>query len=123
VICWHLKYYNKFKHNLTGNGKVQFCRQTKLADVPETRINAAYNKNYMSIAVSVLIAKFKARNPDFHRDGMGPNLRLRRYELVILAAVMALSCRYCLLAHGAILIKSGISVDKLRLILTIFNET
>ena len=31
------------------------------------------------------------------------NLRLRRYELVTLAAADALDCRYCLLAHGAIL--------------------
>lgn len=50
------------------------------------------------------------------------NLRLRRYELVTLAAAMALKCRYCLLAHGAILIKNGISLDQLRLILTNFKE-
>jgi uncharacterized peroxidase-related enzyme len=50
------------------------------------------------------------------------NLRLRRYELITLAAAMALKCRYCLLAHGAILIKSGVSVDQLRLILTNFKD-
>ena len=50
------------------------------------------------------------------------NLRLRRYELVTLAAAMALNCRYCLLAHGAILIKNGVSVDQLRLILTNFKD-
>jgi uncharacterized peroxidase-related enzyme len=50
------------------------------------------------------------------------NMRLRRYELVTLAAAMALNCRYCLLAHGAILIKSGVSVDQLRAILTNFND-
>jgi uncharacterized peroxidase-related enzyme len=50
------------------------------------------------------------------------NLRLRRYELVTLAAAMALNCRYCLLAHGAILIKSGVSMDQLRVILTNFND-
>lgn len=50
------------------------------------------------------------------------NLRLRRYELVTLAAAMALKCRYCILAHGAILIKNGISVDQLRVILTNFND-
>lgn len=50
------------------------------------------------------------------------NLRLRRYELVTLAAAMALKCRYCLLAHGAILIKSGVSVDQLRSILTNFYD-
>jgi uncharacterized peroxidase-related enzyme len=50
------------------------------------------------------------------------NLRLRRYELVTLAAAMALNCRYCLLAHGSILIKNGVSLDQLRLILTNFSE-
>lgn len=50
------------------------------------------------------------------------NLRLRRYELVTLAAAMALSCRYCLLAHGSILIKNGFSVDQLRAILTNFHD-
>jgi uncharacterized peroxidase-related enzyme len=50
------------------------------------------------------------------------NLRLRRYELVTLAAAMALECRYCILAHGTILIKNGLSLDQLRLILTDFNQ-
>ena len=50
------------------------------------------------------------------------NLRLRRYELVTLAAAKALNCRYCLLAHGAILNKNGMSVDQLRAILTDFHN-
>jgi uncharacterized peroxidase-related enzyme len=50
------------------------------------------------------------------------NLRLRHYELVTMAAAMALKCRYCLLAHGAILLKNGFSMDQLRLILTNFND-
>jgi uncharacterized peroxidase-related enzyme len=50
------------------------------------------------------------------------NLRLKRYELVTLAAAMALKCRYCLLAHGTILIKNGISLDQLRLILKNFKD-
>lgn len=50
------------------------------------------------------------------------NLRLRRYELVTLAAAMALKCRYCILAHGTIFTKNGISVDQLRLILTNFKD-
>jgi uncharacterized peroxidase-related enzyme len=50
------------------------------------------------------------------------NLRLRRYELVTLAAAQALNCRYCLLAHGAILNKNGVSVDQLRAILTDFHD-
>jgi uncharacterized peroxidase-related enzyme len=50
------------------------------------------------------------------------NLRLRRYELVTMAAAMALNCRYCLLAHGAILMKNGFSLEQLRLILRNFND-
>ncbi len=50
------------------------------------------------------------------------NLRLRPYELITLAAAMALKCRYCLLAHGAILIKNGVSVDQLRRILINFYD-
>ena len=50
------------------------------------------------------------------------NLRLRRYELVTLAAAIALNCRYCILAHGTILNKNGVSIDQLRVILTNFND-
>jgi len=50
------------------------------------------------------------------------NLRLRRYELVTLAAAKALNCRYCLLVHGAILIQSGVGVDQLRAILADFHN-
>ena len=50
------------------------------------------------------------------------NLSLRRYELVTLAAAQALNSRYCLLAHGAVLINNGVSVDQLRAILTDFHD-
>ncbi len=50
------------------------------------------------------------------------NLRLRRYELVTLAAAGALNCRYCLLAHGSVLNKNGVSVDQLRAILTDYHD-
>jgi uncharacterized peroxidase-related enzyme len=50
------------------------------------------------------------------------NLRLRRYELVTLAAAKTLQCRYCLLAHGAVLNKNGFNVDQLRAILTNFHD-
>jgi uncharacterized peroxidase-related enzyme len=50
------------------------------------------------------------------------HMRLRDYELVTMAAAQVLSCRYCLLAHGAILLKNGVSVDQLRAILTDFHD-
>jgi uncharacterized peroxidase-related enzyme len=50
------------------------------------------------------------------------NLSVRRYELATLAAAQALNSRYCLVAHGAVLIKSGVSMDQLRAILAGFHE-
>jgi uncharacterized peroxidase-related enzyme len=46
------------------------------------------------------------------------HLPLRRYELVTLAAAQALNCRYCVLAHGAILLRNGFTIEQLRAILT-----
>ncbi len=40
-------------------------------------------------------------------------MRLRRYELVTLAAAMALKCTYCMLAHGSILRKNFFSAEEL----------
>jgi uncharacterized peroxidase-related enzyme len=50
------------------------------------------------------------------------NLQLRRYELVTIAAAIALRCRYCILAHGSILIKNGMNIEQLRSILTDFRN-
>jgi uncharacterized peroxidase-related enzyme len=50
------------------------------------------------------------------------NLPVRRYELVTMAAAQALDSRYCLLAHGAVLIKNGMTVAQLRAVLTDFHE-
>lgn len=50
------------------------------------------------------------------------NLRLRRYELVTMAAAMALKCRYCVLAHGAVLLKNELTVEQLRGLLKDFRN-
>ncbi len=50
------------------------------------------------------------------------NLHLRRYELITLAAAIALKCRYCILAHGFILIRNGVSLDQLRMIVRDFRD-
>ncbi len=50
------------------------------------------------------------------------NLRLRRYELVTLAAAQALRCRYCVLAHGNILLKNNFTLEQLRTILTDYHR-
>jgi uncharacterized peroxidase-related enzyme len=47
------------------------------------------------------------------------SMRLRRYELITFASAMALECRYCMLAHGAVLRKNFFSADQL---VTIFKD-
>jgi uncharacterized peroxidase-related enzyme len=50
------------------------------------------------------------------------HMRLRRYELVTLAAARSLGCRYCQLAHGAVLNSNGVDVAQLRAILSDFHD-
>jgi len=94
--------------------------QGKLSDIYKgDRKNLGYVPNH---------AKVFSLRPDVleawrtFQGSIRKNLRLRQYELVTLAAAIALKCRYCLLAHGSILIKNGISLDQLRLILTNFKD-
>jgi uncharacterized peroxidase-related enzyme len=49
-------------------------------------------------------------------------MRLRRYELVTLAAAQALKCTYCMLAHGAVLRKSVFSAGELESIARDFRN-
>ncbi len=49
-------------------------------------------------------------------------MRLRRYELVTFASALALKCRYCLLAHGAVLRKNFFRADQLAAIARDFHN-
>lgn len=49
------------------------------------------------------------------------HMRLREFELVTLAASIAIGCRYCVLAHGAILARNGFSEDQLISIVRDFH--
>ncbi|KXG86533.1 carboxymuconolactone decarboxylase family protein [Agrobacterium bohemicum] len=44
------------------------------------------------------------------------NIEPRRYELVTLAAARELRSSYCMLAHGAVLVREGVSGDQLEAI-------
>jgi uncharacterized peroxidase-related enzyme len=94
----------------------------------ESKLREIYEGDRKSLGYVPNHAKVFSLRPDVleawraFQGSIRKNLRLRRYELITLAAAMALKCRYCLLAHGAILIKSGVSVDQLRLILTNFKD-
>lgn len=49
-------------------------------------------------------------------------MRLRRYELVTIAAASALHCTYCLLAHGAVLRKQIFGAEQLEAIVLDFRN-
>lgn len=49
-------------------------------------------------------------------------MKLRRYELVTFASAMALGCRYCMLAHGAVLRKNFFRADELAAIARDFHN-
>jgi len=94
----------------------------------EGKVRAVYESDQSSLGYVPNHAKVFSLRPDVLeawrslQGSIRKNLRLRRYELVTLAAAKALSCRYCLLAHGSILNKNGVSVDQLRAILTDFHD-
>jgi uncharacterized peroxidase-related enzyme len=50
------------------------------------------------------------------------NMPLRRYELVTIAAALALRGAYCLLAHGAVLRKNGFPAEQLEAILRDYRD-
>jgi uncharacterized peroxidase-related enzyme len=49
------------------------------------------------------------------------HMRLRRFELVTLAAAQAMECTYCMLAHGAVLRKNFFSAEELAAIARDFH--
>jgi uncharacterized peroxidase-related enzyme len=107
--------------------KLMYIQTTSEADA-EGKLREIYEGDRKSMGYVPNHARVFSLRPDVleawraFQGSIRKNLRLRRYELVTLAAAMALKCRYCQLAHGAVLIKNGVSLDQLRLILTNFKE-
>lgn len=107
--------------------KIMFI-QTVSESEAEGKLREIYEGDHKSLGYVPNHAKVFSLRPEVleawraFQGSIRKNLRLRRYELVTLAAAMALKCRYCILAHGTILTKNGISVDQLRLILTNFKD-
>jgi uncharacterized peroxidase-related enzyme len=104
-----------------------FIQTTQEAEA-ESRLREIYDGDRKSLGYVPNHARVFSLRPEVleawraFQGSIRKNLRLRRYELVTLAAAKALNCRYCLLAHGAILNKNGVSVDQLRAILTNFHD-
>ena len=104
-----------------------FIQTTQEAEA-ESRLREIYDGDRKSLGYVPNHARVFSLRPEVleawraFQGSIRKNLRLRRYELVTLAAAKALNCRYCLLAHGSILNKNGVSVDQLRAILTNFHD-
>jgi uncharacterized peroxidase-related enzyme len=102
--------------------------QTISESESDGKLNSIYEGDRKNMGYVPNHAKVFSLRPDVleawraFQGSIRKNLRLRRYELVTMAAAMELKCRYCLLAHGTILINNGISLEQLRLILTNFKE-
>lgn len=107
--------------------KVMFI-DTKSEEEAEGKLREIYEGDRLSMGYVPNHAKVFSLRPDVleawraFQGSIRKNLRLRRYELVTLAAAMALKCRYCLLAHSAVLLKNGMNIDQLRQILTNFRD-
>ncbi len=94
----------------------------------EGKLHEIYESDRKSMGYVPNHAKVFSLRPDVletwraFQGSIRKNLRLRTYELVTFAAASALKCRYCLLAHGTILIKNGFNIEQLRSILINFHE-
>ncbi len=94
----------------------------------EGKVREVYDGDQETLGYVPNHAKVFSLRPDVLKAWRGlqlsirQNLSVRRYELITLAAAQALNSRYCLLAHGAVLTRSGVTVDQLRAILTDFHD-
>jgi uncharacterized peroxidase-related enzyme len=107
--------------------EIMFIQTTREAEAQD-KLREIYESDRKSLGYVPNHARVFSLRPEVleawraFQGAIRKNLRLKRYELVTLAAAQALNCRYCLLAHGAILNKNGVSVDQLRAILTDFHD-
>jgi uncharacterized peroxidase-related enzyme len=102
--------------------------QTISEEAAEGTLRGLYDKDQANFGFVPDHARVFSLRPDVlaawreFQASIRKHMRLRRYELITLAAAQALNCRYCLLAHGAVLAGNGFSTDGLRAILTDFHD-
>jgi uncharacterized peroxidase-related enzyme len=85
---------------------------TIAAEQAEGKLLEIYQEDMKSRGYVANYTSAFSLRPDVYRawrglvDSIRSHMRLRRFELVTLAAAQALSCTYCMLAHGSVLRKN-----------------
>ncbi len=102
--------------------------QTVPAEEATDKLQELYNSDLQNLGYIANYTKAMSLRPDViaaWRNLIGtirPKMRLRRFELVTIAAASALRCTYCLLAHGAVLRKNFFTAEKVAAIVRDFRH-
>jgi len=96
--------------------------QTVPAEQATDKLQELYNNDLQNLGYIANYTKAMSLRPDVTaawRNLIGTirsKMRLRRFELVTIAAASALRCTYCLLAHGAVLRKNFFTAEQVAAI-------
>ncbi len=102
--------------------------QTIPAEQATDKLQELYNDDFHSLGYIANYTQAMSLRPEVNaawRNLIGTirsKMRLRRYELVTIAAAAALRCTYCLLAHGAVLRKNFFTTEQVVAILRDYRQ-
>ncbi len=102
--------------------------QTVPAEQATDKLQELYNDDLSSLGYIANYTQAMSLRPEVNaawRNLIGTirsKMRLRRYELVTIAAAAALRCTYCLLAHGAVLRKNFFTTEQVVAILRDYRQ-
>lgn len=102
--------------------------QTVPAEQATDKLQELYNDDLHSLGYIANHTQAMSLRPEVNaawRNLIGTirsKMRLRRYELVTIAAAAALRCTYCLLAHGAVLRKNFFTAEQVAAILRDYRQ-
>ncbi|MFN8597910.1 MAG: peroxidase-related enzyme [Anaerolineae bacterium] len=102
--------------------------QTVPAEQATDKLQELYNDDLHSLGYIANHTQAMSLRPEVNaawRNLIGTirsKMRLRRYELVTIAAAAALRCTYCLLAHGAVLRKNFFTAEQVVAILRDYRQ-
>src|SRR5512140_14537 len=102
--------------------------QTVPAEQATDKLQELYNDDLHSLGYIANYTQAMSLRPEVNaawRNLIGTirsRMRLRRYELVTIAAAAALRCTYCQLAHGAVLRKNFFTAEQVAAILRDYRQ-